>query len=713
MKSTLCKKPALRLVALTAAATLLCLAPGALGASPLPRSDYTVRAACAAPAPGRAACLALQLVPVSSEAEAHTQPLAVGTPAAGSSPAAEGPASKGTFGFTPSDLHTAYQLPSTASGEPPTIALVDAYNDLSAESDLKVYDEEMGLPACVKGGCFKQVNQNGAEAPLPFPKTQQELNNFKNGTAAQRSEAEEAIGWDAEISLDIETAHAICENCKILLVEARSPASEDLQRAEAAAETLGAKVISNSWGGPELDMSASAEESSPFNHPETVITASAGDDGYLEWGATQPSGQASFPASSAHVIAVGGTRLSLNESSHAWQSESVWNDDGATAGVKEGFGAGGGGCSQVFSAQPWQSSVSDWAQVGCGANRAVADVSADADPYTGVAVYDTSEECESEHLGQIVHWCTYGGTSLASPIIAATYALAGGAQGVKYPARTLYEKAVSRPASLHDVFSGSNGECLKPFVQPTGTSGCSIREQGKNCSSRAICLARAGFDGPSGLGTPHGIAAFQLSPATETAKEKAEYNEALEHQQAAELKEAAKSNEEAEAEAAANRKAEAEREEAAKRRQEVETASAAATSPATSSSPPSAPVASVPASPVQSTPATAGAPTPALSALALTLKAVVALNASRPRVTQVSFAFNLNAADPVHVTLARRVRIHGHTRWQTVQGSLTIAATRGHNSRHLAGHALLLPGLYRLTATPMHGLARSILFHIG
>ncbi|MHB8241423.1 MAG: S53 family peptidase, partial [Solirubrobacteraceae bacterium] len=481
------------------------LASTSLGASPLPPSDYSVRAACSAPTPGHAACMALQLVPQTAEAQAHTHPLAVATQAA--HPASS--ASEGVFGLTPGDLHTAYQLPDTAIGEQ-KIALVDAYNDPTAESDLKAYDYQLGLPQCTTAnGCFKKVNQKGETTKLPFPRTTAELE-----AAAGSERAEEAEGWGGEISLDIETAHAVCESCKILLVEANSPSYENLESAEATAESLGATEISNSWGGPELGETPSSETKSAFNHPGTVITASTGDDGYLEWAAKQPSGYAEFPSTSPHVVAVGGTRLLLNSSGHTWKGESVWNDEGIKGGVKEGYGAGGGGCSTIFEAQPWQTGVADWSEVGCGAKRAAADVSADADPYTGVAVYYTSRECESEYQGEVVHWCTYGGTSLASPIIAATYALAGGANGVSYPARTPYENVTAHPSSLHDVVSGSNGECAKPFNNGTGVSGCTNSEEGANCSQKAICLARSGFDGPSGVGTPHGLAAFQL-PATE------------------------------------------------------------------------------------------------------------------------------------------------------------------------------------------------------
>jgi hypothetical protein len=494
----------IRPVAIAAVVLALLCVPGvaAGSVSPLPSSDYTVRAVCARAARGRGGCLALQLVPRTAAARARRHPLGLirSVPLAAPSPGA------GAFGLRPQDLHAAYDLPASASSAQ-TVALVDAYNDPNAEADLKAYDEEFALPACTAGsGCFRQVNQNGETGSLPFPKTTKELESARKGTRAQREEAEEATGWGLEISLDIEVAHATCESCEVLLVEAGVPSYEDLETAERSAAALGAGEVSNSWAGPEVGETPELESASPFDHKGIVITAAAGDEGYLDWGAEAASerGYVGFPASSPHVVAVGGTRLSLGAGS-AWAGETVWNGDGAT----------GGGCSVVFTAQPWQQSVSDWSGVGCGTKRAVADVSADADPYTGVAVHDTSPECEYQYeeakVKHVLYWCTIGGTSVASPLIASVFALAGGASKVEYPAKTLYENEAKSPGVLHDVTVGSNGECTKPFTE-TGLSGCTSVEESKSCASKAICLAGTGYDGPTGVGTPDGIAAFKPLP---------------------------------------------------------------------------------------------------------------------------------------------------------------------------------------------------------
>jgi hypothetical protein len=498
----------------------LATASGESSESRLPRADYTVRAVCAAAARGRASCLSLQLVPRTAEARAHTHPLGVARASLRGTSAVPSVAA-GDFGVTPQDLHSAYQLPTSASGTQ-TIALVDAYNDPNAEADLATYSKELGLPGCTAtGGCFEKVNQDGETGNPPFPKTTKELEGALKSPGAKRREAEEAIGWGLEISLDIETAHGVCESCHILLVEANSPSFENLETAEDTAARLGANEISDSWAGPECGEGFCVEDSSAFNHPGIVIAAAAGDDGYLNWLEEPRSRSANFPASSPQVVSVGGTRLGLGASGE-WAGETVWNDGGEREGVKDGYGATGGGCSTQFAAPPWQQGVSDWSAVGCADRRAVADISADSDPYTGLAVFYSSPECESAYEEgntiDLVHWCTIGGTSLATPLIASTFALAGGAHGVEYPAETLYEGASRSPKSLNDVTEGSNGECLSPFDEQTGLQSCTpAQDASTSCASAAICMSRTGYDGPTGLGTPDGIAAFTPHPSAPTA----------------------------------------------------------------------------------------------------------------------------------------------------------------------------------------------------
>jgi hypothetical protein len=399
-----------------------------------------------------------------------------------------------------------------------------------------------------------------------------------------------------------------------------------------------------------------------------VITAAAGDDGYLNWLEEPESPYPDFPADLPQVVAVGGTRLSPLGTHGGWTGESVWNDGGETAGFKGGYGAGGGGCSTQFNAKPWQTAVSDWSRVGCGGKRAVADVSADADPYSGVAVYDSSsEECQTPYFEEnkvtkqkiehVLHdWCTIGGTSLASPLVASTYALAGGAQGVKYPARTLYENAVKSPGSLHDITNGSNGKCSMPFAEETGESPCTSSEEAQaSCSSRLICLAATGYDGPTGVGTPDGITAFD--PPEEVSEEQ----------------------------------------------------------PVTPNPFPPPVISSYTSGTPTSSPAPTDTEAPAvqLTDLALTPRALIALNRSRPKISQLRFEFTLTVAVHVRASLEERVGKRGHRHWKPVQRPLTIAAVSGHNSRQLAGSKRLGAGAYRLTLAPSGGTPRSITFDIG
>jgi hypothetical protein len=448
------------LAAFAAAAAGAGPAGAATVSRPLPASDYSVKPLCGEPEPGEAACFALKLVPQTAAARKRATPIGM-TLHRGIEPQS---AAAGSFGLRPQDLHSGYALPAESPASQ-TIAIVDAYDDPTAEADLAAYDAEFGLPECTEAnGCFRKVNQSGSASPLP----------------AYNSE------WAGEIALDVETVHAVCQNCHILLVEGESAASGSLETAENTAVGMGATEVSNSFGSPEP-----ASEGSGYDHPGVVIAASTGDDGYLNWSSSSSivKGHPSYPASSPDVVAVGGTRLSLNGGARV--GEAVWND-GSTLG--DGYGAGGGGCSEGPSAQAWQSAVEDWAAVGCGTKRAAADVGAVGDPFTGLAVYSNG------------HWSTVGGTSLAAPVIAATFALAGGSGGVSFPAQTVYGHLGS--AGLFDVTEGSNGECAKDFDSEGETAGCTTAEEEADCDGNLICKAGVGYDGPTGVGTPSGVTAF-------------------------------------------------------------------------------------------------------------------------------------------------------------------------------------------------------------
>ncbi len=324
-------------------------------------------------------------------------------------------------GLGPSDLQSAYALPSSTAGSGRTVAIVDAYDDPSAESDLAVYRSQYGLAACTTAnGCFKKVGQTGSTTSLP------------RGNS----------GWAEEISLDLDMVSAACPQCHILLVEATSATMTNLGTAVNTAVSLGAKYVSNSYGGSESS-SDSTYDSSYFNHPGVAITVSSGDNGY----------GVEYPAASKYVTAVGGTSLTKASNTRGW-TETVWSGAGS-------------GCSSYDAKPTWQTDS------GC-AKRTVADVSAVADPNTGVAVYDTYAAGNG--------WMVFGGTSVSSPLIASVYALAGAPSSGSTPASFPY----AHTSALNDVASGSNGTCSVTY----------------------LCTATSGYDGPSGLGTPNGVSAF-------------------------------------------------------------------------------------------------------------------------------------------------------------------------------------------------------------
>jgi hypothetical protein len=451
--------------------------------------------------------LAEILVARTAAARARTHPLGMTR----SHAIVPGSAAEGADGLRPQDLRSAYfpgEAPDAPASEPQTIAIVDAYDDLNAEADLRVYDEEFSLPECTTAnGCFEQVNEHGETGNPPFPssytaKGEKEAlcENTKAEPSVQKAACrtiEEVDGWSLETALDIETAHAICQNCHIILVEADEAEEAPLEIAEDTAAALAGEV-SNSWAGSEP-----LTDSEAFNHPGVVITFAAGDRGYLNWGRSKKEEElygekagVNYPASSPHVIAVGGTSLKLDRSGEAWGEETAW------------IGAGGG-CSLNFEAQPWQSEVADWPSVGCEGHRAVNDVSADANPYTGVAVYDSVPYISlggGLKSATVFDWAPIGGTSASTPMIAAMFALAGGSHGVQYPAQTLYSHLGS--AALHDISEGSTGKCRGEYS--AGCSGSMNPLSETDCGQGAsICNTTSGYDGPTGVGTPDGIDAFK------------------------------------------------------------------------------------------------------------------------------------------------------------------------------------------------------------
>ncbi|WP_199743036.1 S53 family peptidase [Nocardia stercoris] len=379
------------------AAVVVSVAPSA-GADPKPGHGWNKNVCGDAAEPGKAHCHARVVTDAAGNVAVYSTPP----------------------GFTPADLRSAYNVTGNGSSAT-TIAIVDAMGYANAESDLAVYRSQFGLPPCTSAnGCFQKVGQNGSTTGLPAEDT----------------------GWAQESALDLDMASAICPNCRIVLLEAASGNLGDLATAANTAVTkFGAKVVSNSYGGSE---NGAAGLEWAYNHPGVAVVASSGDKG--PGGFDGSGGGLSFPASSAHVVAIGGTSLTRDGSARGW-SETAWSDAGS-------------GCSVVFGKPVWQKDS------GCG-HRMSADVSAVADPNTGVAVYGPT--------GSGSGWLQVGGTSVSAPLIGGMYALAGGgADG----ASTLYTGTMA----FNDVSAGSTGTCTPAY----------------------ICTAGAGYDGPTGLGTPNG-----------------------------------------------------------------------------------------------------------------------------------------------------------------------------------------------------------------
>jgi hypothetical protein len=698
--------------------------------SPLPESDYATRNACSAPAPGYAGCLALELIPHTSAATAHKHPLGMTR----SSPISSVSAAEGSYGLRPQDLRNAYFPADTELPEAPTsqtIALVDAYNDPSARTDLEAYESEFGLTKCpaASNSCFEQVNQQGGNA-LPFPENEAarrtELATCENRHKPVREReaacenVAEAEGWAVEISTDIEVARAVCQNCKILLVEASAPSYRDLEEGEETAVKLGATEISNSWGGPQEGSNGDA-----FDHPGTVITAAAGDYGYLNWteaeaaeAAKQANEQtnyfvgADYPASSPDVVAVGGTKLTLEDGTR--KSETVWNEDPDLEDTDAG--AGGGGCSETFTAPSWQQAVPDWSQVGCGSKRAVADVSADADPYTGVAVYDSvpsfHEVANGETVNTPLEWWPIGGTSVASPIIASMFALAGGAHAVPYPAATLYSHLET--TGLYNITEGGNGRCRDIYVSCAGSLEPLSPEFAFDCGEGSlICNAAPGcgdqyYDGPTGVGAPAGIEAFKPGPIPLIAKPEC----VTKSEPSKEKSKPGEGGSSGGSGTTTTGNGSGGGQEGSNSKVSKTEPSGTQTTTGPAQQPPGGATPGDSTTKPGSSPTGTATQTPRIIVLKLTANARAALHSDRVLVAQVAFSCTLSRAANMHVTLAMQIRSSGGAHWRTLHSSLTFAAIRGVNRRRLHGSGTLPPGIYRLTLTPVGGVARSLTIRV-
>jgi subtilase family serine protease len=382
-------------------------------------------ASCSKPARGMAACLAIKRTLFLNGVRGKIRPLATMQPLGG-------------IAYGANQLRKAYGV-TEVGARYKVIAIVDAYHSASAYQDLVDYRAMYDLGPI--DNCTRQdlpEMQGSVLNAVPSGKNPCFMQLDQNGKVAVNHNTEDE-GWAQETSLDLEMATAICPHCSILLVEAKTASMANFDRAVAVAGAFkGVKSISNSYGGSdntELKYPSYAAAAAKG----IAVVASSGDSGY----------GASAPASFASVIAVGGTSLQVDAKGR-WASETAW--------VKAGSG-----CSTYNRASTWQRVSA----TGC-AGKLTADVAAVADPATGVAVaYDGG-------------WYTFGGTSVAAPIIAGMYAI-GPDVGDSAGAFT-----VAHADNLHDITEGTNGRC----------------------DVRYWCNAREGWDGPTGLGTPIGSDAF-------------------------------------------------------------------------------------------------------------------------------------------------------------------------------------------------------------
>jgi hypothetical protein len=354
------------------------------------------------------------------------------------------------IGLGAPDLQSAYGIDPTrlATSTKPTIAITDAYGYPELENDLGVYRKQYGLPACTTAnGCLKIVNQRGAASPLPpSPPTDDD--------------------WTIETALDIQMASAACPQCNLLVLQADNNSGDGLEITQNTAVMLGATVISDSWGGPEQPDAAALyaqHDNLYFKHPGVAIFVAAGDAGFNNTVAEDdaPTGP-DYPGTSAYTIAVGATRLVKDPTTARGWRETAWAYTPApTTGEPDPTrGAGGSACSLSIPKPAYQSASP------CQF-KASADIAAVGDPATGLAVYNTHVASRG--------WISVGGTSASAPFVAGIFAATGnGAQSGAFIA--------ANANKLFDVTSGSNGTC-----------------PGKTL----LCNAAAGWDGPTGFGTPN------------------------------------------------------------------------------------------------------------------------------------------------------------------------------------------------------------------
>lgn len=339
------------------------------------------------------------------------------------------------------------------------MAVVDAYDDPNAASDLAAYRASLSGATDPHTGL-----SDTATPPLCSSTTTTPCVSFKKVNQSGRTSYPRGnTGWAEEISLDLDMVSAVCPSCNIVLVEASSNSFSNLATAVAYAKTLHPAAIANSYGGGEFSSEASSYNGTYSGTSGTAMTAATGDSGY----------GVEFPAASPGLTAVGGTSLIFSRTSSGltWNSQTVWSSAGS-------------GCSSYERMPSWQNVQGVYSLPADCSGRQVGDASAVADPSTGVAVYDTYRQSG---------WLVFGGTSVSTQIIGATYGLAAGSGTLQAGPGALYPDVHSGTGStpgLVPVISGSNASC------------------GDYLCDAATNALSSGYNGPTGLGTPYGVSAF-------------------------------------------------------------------------------------------------------------------------------------------------------------------------------------------------------------
>lgn len=350
-------------------------------------------------------------------------------------------------GLTPAEMRAAYGVNLitfggvAGDGAGQTIAIVDAYSEPTIVTDLAAFDAKFHLP---DPPSFIQINEAGSTTPLPS--------------------SDVPGGWGGETALDVEWAHVIAPQANIVLVEATTDAPADLYASVVTAAAYpGVSVVSMSWGFDELDTDAALDSNfvTPTGHIGVTFVASSGDTG--SYSSTTGLDTVEYPAASPNVLGVGGTTLTTGAMG-AYVSEIGWGSGAAS----ELNGGSGGGISQFASQPAYQNGIVTQSTT----QRCVPDVSMDADPNTGVPVYDVYDN------GVATPWQQVGGTSLAAPMWAGLMAIAN--QGLTLQGLpTLNSNAgdatlpaiYALPSSdFHDITVGDNGDysCAPGYDCVTG-----------------------------------------------------------------------------------------------------------------------------------------------------------------------------------------------------------------------------------------------------